>query len=157
MKRFVSGLSLGRLLLAACVSALVALGAFSFTHLAVSAAPDAAQKLYSDSFGFTAAQTARVSVTNVSGKSITVSMALLDDQGKVLLQCNGVLVGLNETYWMDLDGATFISKAPARAQLHAKIWVKTTDTTIFTKLLPSIEVFETATGQTTLLYPLSQP
>lgn len=153
MKHLIFQLSIRRLLLLTVLAAAVVIGPLGFTQLTASAAPASVQKLKSASFGITEAQTARISVTNLSGKPIAVTMKVFDDLGSVKFICDGAIIGPDKTYWMDADGAALADKAPARAQLRAQFWVKTTDTTVFTNLLPSIEVFDTATGRTTAVYP----
>lgn len=135
------------------LSALIALAAFVTIHqFSVSAAPDATAKLRSGSVGVAQGQTVRVSVANTGKKDLTVTMTLFDEQGLALFLCNELFLKKGYSYSMDLNGDTIADKAPARRQVRYEIKVKNSDSSVFSELRHTLEVFDNITGQTSLIY-----
>ena len=117
--------------------------------LSVSACPElAAQTWWASPVGITLGQTAWVTALNTGTRTIIVDWTVLDSEGAVLAQLVGQVIDPGKMLSFDLN-ADDVVREGERIQIRVVISANSSR-----GLLASTEVFENATGKTTVFFEI---
>jgi hypothetical protein len=110
------------------------------------------------SWGLSSEQTARVNVMNMgltdgSVRLVAVRIQLLDLEGEVIAQSGEVRVEPGQTRFWDAPRASLPAGEPTgRLQLRARILITAQDIRRLPPLAPTVEIFDSGTGRTVLIF-----
>lgn len=111
-------------------------------------------------FGINHTQTARINLVNLEDRAfvpcVRVEMLFIDGDGNILAQ-KVYEVDAGKSAFMDVRGSEIIERGGNRAQIRAEVrFVGTPDTRLSDQCIPTVEVFDSESGETRFLLPAVQ-